>query len=121
MGDIDFGAFDALTFDCYGTLIDWETGILSALRPVLERTARAATTSTLLELFAHHEAALEAGPYLRYREVLAGALRGIGTDLELRADPSRAGDASASRSSTGRRSRTARAALAALKRASSSA
>ena len=29
-------AFDALTFDCYGTLIDWETGILTALRPVLE-------------------------------------------------------------------------------------
>ena len=36
MSSIDFTAFDALTFDCYGTLIDWETGILNGLRPVLE-------------------------------------------------------------------------------------
>ena len=33
MSSIDFSAFDALTFDCYGTLIDWEAGILAALRP----------------------------------------------------------------------------------------
>ena len=82
VGDIDFGAFDALTFDCYGTLIDWETGILSALRPVLERHGASRDDDTLLELFAHHEAALEAGPYLSYKAVLAGALRGIGTDLD---------------------------------------
>ncbi len=31
---VDFGAFDALTFDCYGTLIDWESGILAGLRAV---------------------------------------------------------------------------------------
>ncbi|MDA0136718.1 haloacid dehalogenase type II [Solirubrobacter deserti] len=81
MGDIDFGAFDALTFDCYGTLIDWETGILNALRPVLDHHGASREDETLLEFFAHHEAALEAGPYQRYREILAGALRGIGTDL----------------------------------------
>ncbi|MDA0172707.1 haloacid dehalogenase type II [Solirubrobacter taibaiensis] len=81
VGDIDFGAFDALTFDCYGTLIDWETGILSALRPVLERHGASRDDDTLLELFAHHEAALEAGPYRSYKAVLAGALKGIGTDL----------------------------------------
>ena len=34
--DIDYGAFDALTFDCYGTLIDWETGILAGLRAALD-------------------------------------------------------------------------------------
>lgn len=33
---VDFGAFDALTFDCYGTLIDWETGLLAGLRAVLD-------------------------------------------------------------------------------------
>ena len=82
VGDIDFGAFDALTFDCYGTLIDWETGILSALRPVVERHGASRDDDTLLELFARHEAALEAGPYLSYTAVLAGALRGIGTDLD---------------------------------------
>jgi 2-haloacid dehalogenase len=81
VGDLDFGAFDALTFDCYGTMIDWESGILAALRPVLETHDAARGDEELLERFAHHEAALEAGPYLRYREVLAAALRGLGTDL----------------------------------------
>jgi 2-haloacid dehalogenase len=73
---IDFGKFDALTFDCYGTLIDWETGIASWLRPVAE-----VSDDALLESFARHEAELEAGPYRSYREVLAEALRGIGRDF----------------------------------------
>jgi 2-haloacid dehalogenase len=78
---IDFTAFDALTFDCYGTLIDWETGILDALRPVLDAHRVERDDSALLEAFARHEAALEAGPYLSYRAVLAGSLQGIGQDL----------------------------------------
>jgi len=87
VGDLDFGAFDALTFDCYGTMIDWESGILAALRPVLEAHDVTRGDEQVLERFAHHEAALEAGPYLRYREVLAGALRGIGTDLGFEPTP----------------------------------
>ena len=39
---IDPGAFDVLTFDCYGTLIDWETGLLGALRAELDAQARGA-------------------------------------------------------------------------------
>ena len=62
MPDLDFARFDALTFDCYGTLIDWETGILAALRTVLERHAVRATDEELLVAFARHEAAVEAGP-----------------------------------------------------------
>jgi 2-haloacid dehalogenase len=81
VGHIDFAAFDALTFDCYGTMIDWESGILAALRPVLAAHGVTRDDETLLELFARHEAALEAGPYQRYRDILAGALRGIGEDL----------------------------------------
>jgi 2-haloacid dehalogenase len=81
MSAIDFDAFDALTFDCYGTLIDWETGILGALAPVLAAHASPAADEQLLESYARHEAALEAGPYLSYREVLAGCLRGIGQEL----------------------------------------
>jgi 2-haloacid dehalogenase len=70
MSAIDFRSFDALTFDCHGTLTDWETGILDALRPVLEAHGAGLADEPLLEAFARHEAALEAGPHLRCADVL---------------------------------------------------
>jgi 2-haloalkanoic acid dehalogenase type II len=73
MTTLDHSAFDALTFDCYGTLIDWEAGILAALRPLLPADGGTNDDELLVE-YANAEAALEAGPYLRYREVLG---RGI--------------------------------------------
>jgi 2-haloacid dehalogenase len=87
MTDLDFDRFDALTFDCYGTLIDWEAGIVSALRPIAGAHGVTATDDTLLESFAAHEAPIEAGPYRRYRDVLQGALEGIATDLAFRPTP----------------------------------
>jgi 2-haloacid dehalogenase len=78
---LDFSAFDVLTFDCYGTLIDWEAGLVAALRPVLDAHGIDADEEQLLESYGHHEAALEAGEYMRYREVLAGALRRMGPDF----------------------------------------
>ena len=77
MTDLDFDRFDALTFDCYGTLIDWETGISDGLRAFLEPRGVRPSDDALLEAYAHEEAALEAGPYLAYREVLARAARGV--------------------------------------------
>jgi 2-haloacid dehalogenase len=71
MTELDFGAFDALTFDCYGTLIDWEAGILAGLRTALLPHGVDAADDELLETYAKAEASLEAGPYLRYREILA--------------------------------------------------
>jgi 2-haloacid dehalogenase len=73
MSDLDYGAFGALTFDCYGTLIDWETGILAALRSVVPDLARV-EDETLLDEYANAEAALEAGPYRRYREIAGEAM-----------------------------------------------
>ncbi len=78
---LDFDGFDALTFDCYGTLIDWETGLLAAMRRVLDAHGVTAGDGELLERYARHEAALEAGPYLRYREVLARGLAGVAAEL----------------------------------------
>ena len=78
---IDLDAFDVLTFDCYGTLIDWETGLLAALRTVMDAHGVTAGDDELLETYAGHEAALEAGEYLRYRELLGRALEGVGRDL----------------------------------------
>jgi 2-haloacid dehalogenase len=79
MPGLDFGHFEVLTFDCYGTLIDWEAGIAAALR-----TARPegwpASGDQLLERFAAHEALAERGAYLPYREVLARSIRGIAAD-----------------------------------------
>jgi len=71
--ELDFGAFDAITFDTYGTLIDWETGILAAFAPALEARGGGPDPEELLARYAGHEAALEAGPYLSYADVLGRA------------------------------------------------
>lgn len=78
---IDHGAFDALTFDCYGTLIDWEAGLLAAFRDALGEDVVDAEPDDLLARYAHYEAAAEAGTYLPYREVLAVSLRGVAREL----------------------------------------
>jgi 2-haloacid dehalogenase len=79
---VDLGAFDALTFDCYGTLIDWEAGLLAALREALPG-ADSVGDEALLETYAGHEAEAERPPYRSYREVLATGLRGVAADLGL--------------------------------------
>lgn len=64
--------FRALTFDCYGTLIDWETGIFTALQPLLTRAGSRLPRDAVLETFAQHESRLEAAnPTLRYSDLLA--------------------------------------------------
>jgi 2-haloacid dehalogenase len=78
---IEFEQFTHLTFDCYGTIIDWETGILSAVQPVLERHGVSIGDSDLLGLYAQLEAEQEAGPYKPYKQVLMGVMEGFGADL----------------------------------------
>jgi 2-haloacid dehalogenase len=95
---LDYTRFEALTFDCYGTLIDWETGLTDAFRPVLRAHGIEADDAAVLERFAVHEAAAEAGPYRRYREVLGAALRGVCADFG--AEPS-AGEVAAFSGSVG--------------------
>jgi 2-haloacid dehalogenase len=84
---LDYARFEALTFDCYGTLIDWETGILAGVRAVLEPHGVAPTDDEILEAHAHHEAEAERGPYLRYREVLARSLGGVCEGFEVTPTP----------------------------------
>lgn len=78
---MDLSEKDALTFDCYGTLIDWETGILAALQPVLRRHQVHIPDDQLLELYARLESAAEAGPYRAYTEILAMVVDGLGQRL----------------------------------------
>jgi 2-haloacid dehalogenase len=83
----DLARFEVLTFDCYGTLIDWETGILQALR-VIRPDGWGVPDETLLERFAAHEAAAESGDYISYREVLRRTLHGMAGDIGADVSPS---------------------------------
>jgi 2-haloacid dehalogenase len=78
---LDFKSFRLLTFDCYGTLIDWEVGIFSALRPILQEHGKVVSDSTLLELYGEFEAKAEAEEYRSYREVLQSVVRDFGKRL----------------------------------------
>jgi len=78
---LDFSQYRVLTFDCYGTLIDWERGILNALRPVLDRHDIMMADDEALELFGELESAAERGPYLTYHEVLTVVLAGAAERL----------------------------------------
>jgi 2-haloacid dehalogenase len=77
----DFSKFEVLTFDCYGTLIDWETGIFSALRPILATHGKTLTDQQLLELYSELEADAEQGEFRPYRDVLQSVVYGFGERL----------------------------------------
>jgi len=78
---MNFDHFECLSFDCYGTLIDWETGISSALRPIIKTHEVKASHDELLALYGKAEIEIEAGPYRAYREVLKAVLNKIGDVL----------------------------------------
>ncbi len=62
----------ALTFDCYGTLIDWESGMIEALKPLTSRTSRQLSRNEILGAHARHESSQqEQTPAKRYRDLLA--------------------------------------------------
>ena len=68
--------FEVLTFDCYGTLIDWESGIWQAFSPVLDRSGARVARDQVLQAFARHESAQQAAePGMLYPEVLAEVCR----------------------------------------------
>lgn len=74
-----FDSFDVLTFDCYGTLIDWETGILDALRPVFAAHRVELLPERTLERYGELESAAERGPYREYKAILRTVLAGLGS------------------------------------------
>jgi 2-haloacid dehalogenase len=77
---VNYPDFDVLTFDCYGTLIDWESGIAAATRFQLGYAVAAHSDEDLIAAFAAVEHDAEV-PYKPYREVLALSLRGMGERL----------------------------------------
>src|SRR5258708_18838706 len=88
---LDFSRFKFISFDCYGTLIDWETGMLSVLRPLLANHSVSAGDAEILQLYGDFEAeaetAVEAGAYRSYREVLRDVVRGFAKQFGFAASP----------------------------------
>jgi 2-haloacid dehalogenase len=75
---IDFSKLEFLTFDCYGTLIDWETGILSVLHRTMLAHSISLPDAEILRLYGDFEAEAEQSPYREYREVLRSVVRSYG-------------------------------------------
>ena len=68
--------FKALTFDCYGTLIDWESGMVEALKPLTSKASRKLTRDEILEAHARHESSQQVQtPAKVYRDLLATVYR----------------------------------------------
>ncbi len=75
---LTFRSFQAITFDCYGTLIDWESGILKVLRPLLFEHGKPTPDQEILALFAELEPAIQSAAYSPYRFVLEEIVRAVG-------------------------------------------
>ena len=78
---LNFEMFEVLTFDCYGTLIDWESGIASAMGKMLGSHGVKLSDEEILGLFAKLESRIEAGNFCNYKTVLAKVAEGFGREL----------------------------------------
>lgn len=78
---LEFARFTIITFDCYGTLIDWETGILGAIRPILSAHGAHLSDVEILRMYGEIEAEEESGEYQPYKEILRAVVRGLGIRL----------------------------------------
>jgi 2-haloacid dehalogenase len=78
---LDFSRFEVLTFDCYGTLINWEDGILRCLQRILAMHGVDTDDATILQLYGDFEAVAEQGEYRPYREVLQSVVQQLGEEL----------------------------------------
>ena len=89
---MDANKYEVLSFDCYGTLVDWESGIISGLRPVLRGHGVEATDDEILALHAQTEHKLQAaskrGAYVKYRDVLGEEVREAGRRWGFEPSPS---------------------------------
>jgi 2-haloacid dehalogenase len=78
---LEFSRYEVLTFDCYGTLIDWESGILSALHRILSAHGKVIQDATILKLYGDFEQRSEEGEFHPYRSVLESVVRRFGAQL----------------------------------------
>ena len=79
---LDFNRFEVITFDCYGTLINWEAGILAALHRILSAHGTGIDDDALLKLYGDFEHFSEQGAFRPYREVLSSVVNQFGVELQ---------------------------------------
>lgn len=89
-GDL-FEGVEALTFDCYGTIVDWEAGILAALEPIVSSAPRRPSPEELLEMYGRFEPEAQSGGFRAYRAVLESVARSFGDALDAEVDADAAG------------------------------
>lgn len=89
-------SFDLITFDCYGTLIDWESGIVGAFLTEAAKDGIELQPDQVIDAYAAHEAAVESGPYRSYRDVLGETARRVAETLKWELPPERRGFLAAS-------------------------
>ncbi len=87
---LDFTRFGWISFDCYGTLIDWESGILGYLGPLLQSKGCAITDAQILSLYSDFEPREQSGVYRTYREVLASVVLDFARELQFDVTPAEA-------------------------------
>jgi 2-haloacid dehalogenase len=68
--------YKALTFDVYGTLIDWESGMITGLKPLTDKLAKPLSRDEILQTHAHYESSTQAQtPGKLYSQILAVVYR----------------------------------------------
>ena len=73
---MNLSQFKILTFDVYGTLIDWESGMINGLKPLTDRVDRALSRDEILNAHAHYESTAQRfSPSKKYSELLATVYR----------------------------------------------
>lgn len=78
--------FKALTFDCYGTLIDWESGMVDALGPLISRMKKTLPRDSILEAHARHESFQQVcTPAMKYSDLLAVVYKRLAEEWSLTA------------------------------------
>src|SRR5215510_11797794 len=83
--------FELITFDCYGTLIDWESGIVRAFQDEAGKQGIKLDPDDIISAYMKEEPGVEAGPYKSYREVLGETAKRVASRLGWKLDAERAG------------------------------
>lgn len=82
---LDLDRFDWISFDCYGTLVDWETGIADAVGEVLAAHGVHRSRAEILALYSDIEPRVQAAqPSRRYRDILREVMAAIADEVGVR-------------------------------------